>query len=286
MDIIDVINEISLPREAAENALAVASKLSDGDVARLREIFLSSESARSDLYDYADSLGISRYSLALTAALLTAPVTVEKMQEQGMTRENITLSLRDVTVWCKVCKRDFDEWGLHEIAWIERTLRAELWRLGRLQFEEIEFEYDDVALPGGVIKRGDIVVNTHIPEDGPIPRRARYESYYAARDFFGNDKFIIDTYLLYPAQRDFLPPDSNVRDFMDDFYTFKSGECDDYRDMWRLFGRRDKWDPAELPRDTSLHRAYAEHLALTGKCGWGVGAMILDDAAALRAKGN
>ena len=275
MDIFDVMKEIGLPGEAAEVAAALYGRLPDGAVPKLINICLHADDSREALFAYADELGERRYPLALTAALVTAPLTVEKMLAQGVSYENAVLSLRDITVWCKVCKRDFGEWGLHEIAWIEHTLRAELWRLGRLQFETVSFDYDDVELENGTIKRGETVINVHIPEDGPIPREERYASYRAAREFFGLDKFIIDTYLLYPAQRDFLPENSNVRDFMDDFYTFKWGEYDDYTDMWRLFGRRDHWDPAELPRDTSLHRAYADHLARTGKCGWGVGAMIL-----------
>jgi len=278
MDMITVMNRIGLPDEAKKRAVELRERIGDDVLSRLEQVYLTSDDVRSDLFDIADSLKVSRYLLALLGALKTASYTFETMLKQGMTEDDIILSLRDITIWCKVCKRDFDEWGLHEISWIKRTLRAELWRLGRLQFEYEIFDYDDVTLPGReVIRRGDKVINVHIPEDGPIPKEERMNSYKKARSFLGLNKFFLDSYLLYPRQRDFLPPKSNILSLMDDYYIFRSGECDDYRDMWRLFGRRDKWEPAELPRDTGLLRAYADHLAATGKCGWGIGIMILND---------
>ena len=54
-------------------------------------------------------------------------------------------------------------------------------------------------------------------------------------------------------------------------------EKDGDDNLWRIFDKRDTYDPKTLPRDTSLRRAYAEHLEKDGmKVGSGRGIFFFD----------
>ena len=45
------------------------------------------------------------------------------------------------------------------------------------------------------------------------------------------------------------------------------------QDLWRLFDTQEM-NPDRLPTDTTLRRAYAEHLKRGGRVGWGYGVKI------------
>jgi hypothetical protein len=67
---------------------------------------------------------------------------------------------------------------------------------------------------------------------------------------------------------------SNVYRFMKRFDIVTSGTSPAREDLWRLFDTDEKeWD--KLPADTSLRRAYVEHLKQGGAVGWGHGVFIM-----------
>ena len=88
--------------------------------------------------------------------------------------------------------------------------------------------------------------------------------------------FCCGSWLLYPPHYDFLPPQSNILKFMDCFDILRWEDADEFSDCWRVFASYKDLPPAELPRDTSLRRAFADRLIAGGKTGHGFGAFFFD----------
>lgn len=248
----------------------------DEEFKSIKEIFYTGEDVEGLLFELAKKKGKRPLLTVLAFCYFCADRMYEIFTDKGFGDKVYIDSFTDVRVWALTCKNNYGEWGMKEFCWLQKTLRGELYRLGRLQFEFFPFPYEHYENHGVVINKGDTVINTHIPEDGGFPRAERLESYRQAYEKLGRLPFVCESYLLYPAQYEFLNPDSNIVDFMNEYEIIHCEENDKMNDMWRIFGVRESYEASTLPRNTSLRRAYADHIEKTGKNGWGFGVLIFD----------
>lgn len=277
----NICNIIKMPEEAASLIYETIEKINHDEdfkekINNIKDKFFNDADVDKELEILAEEKNISHNLLSLAFCLLCTDIMHDRYKEQGIGDDVYYDSLIDLTIWAKVCHRDYGEWGMKEFHWVSRALRGKLYRLGRLQFELIPYKFDTYSRGGYTVNKGDTVINVHIPEGGAMTSEMRLDSYKRAYKMFGLNVFVIESYLLYPKQFDFLPENSNILSLMREYDIIRHGEDDTMKDMWRIFGRREKFIPSELPRDTSLQRAYADHLAKTGKNGWGYGVMIFD----------
>ncbi|MGN0478244.1 MAG: hypothetical protein ACI4GO_02305, partial [Hominenteromicrobium sp.] len=150
-------------------------------------------------------------------------------------------------------------------------------------YEAILFRHDEPVTVGGyTIHPGDTVYNMHIPSCGPLTRAARIDSYKKAYDFY-KDKlggkpmvFACESWLLFPGNREILPPTLNMVDFISDFYIYKSEEYEEFYDKWRVFGKDFEKPDAELPEDTTQRRCFKAWLLAGKKTGGGEGVFLYD----------
>ena len=168
--------------------------------------------------------------------------------------------------------------GSFVAGWFPGFFNLTRFALGRLQFELWESDRD--WQKGNVsITKGTKCINMHIPRSRQPLSPALYEDAFARAKVFyqaqlpeGPVPFVCHSWLLYPEQASFLPERSNVRKFMSEFdlmeWNYNDGE-----DLWRLFDTMER-HPDRLPTDTSLRRAYAEHLKNSGRVGWGFGILL------------
>jgi hypothetical protein len=87
---------------------------------------------------------------------------------------------------------------------------------------------------------------------------------------------VIGCRVLFPEHKEFLPEHLNIRSFMEDFTYIKGESEEEFENDWRVFGKDCKKEPKDLPQDTTLQRAYAEHLMKGGKTGSGYGVFLFD----------
>lgn len=160
----------------------------------------------------------------------------------------------------------------------------EIFGLGRFEYELWEHDEEDYIAPcGKALRHGDPEINFHIPSSGvPITDEARLDSYKRAYEFY-KDKLVggvaffrCNSWLLYPGHREFLPENSNILRFMDDFDIVSYKVWPELGDLWRIFGRYADRAPKELPTDTALRRAYAERIRSGGTLGKGFGYIVFD----------
>ena len=236
-----------------------------------------------EILSFAASRGMDGERLALAfCAMMTRRAWETVYVPLGASEKIFYDSMRDIVIWAETFRRARGRWGMpKQFWWVAGLLRAEVIRLGRLEFEQIShYPFDEPYDRAGVhLEKNTIVHHIHIPEDGPLRTADRLDSYRQAVDFLHIDTpavFVCHSWLLYPPLIGLLPESSNTASFYREFDIVETECCENHGDLWRVFGKRDSYDPATLPRETAMQRALADYLARGGMMGSGFGVMIFD----------
>ncbi|MBQ4064770.1 MAG: DUF5596 domain-containing protein [Clostridia bacterium] len=225
-----------------------------------------------------EGLGIHAYTAELLLFLCFSRDTLARYREQGLSEELFYHTMLDLRYKVEECKAMHGICGSFVAHWFTGFFDLTRFAFGRLQFEVVSF--------GKQYRKGDVlltetspVINIHIPRTGtPLSPASCDEAFCLAADFFrphiGENPlvFVCHSWLLYPAQRDFLPKHSNLLSFMDRFELLEWKDFEDgHPQLWRLFDRAYDGNPDHLPYDTSLRRAYVDRIKQGGKTGEGYG---------------
>jgi len=205
--------------------------------------------------DVAD-LGIG--VLAMLALATTAPDVAAFHAARGVTAEVSTATLADLGQQVWVHRLTYGEFGLHTYAWLGLVWSGALYRLGRLQFNLERSE-------------NGWLLDTHIPQSGPLDPDSVDASFEAAREFFGRHfpecpvtGFVCRSWLLDPTLAEL--PDSNLAAFQRRWTAYGEPQPGTGDVLFFVFHRRGPVDLASLPTDTALRRLVAERLA--SGAGW------------------
>lgn len=148
--------------------------------------------------------------------------------------------------------------GLYDYHFLANHVRGSIIRLG-----EFEYQY-------GLLNDKKAIV-LHVPDNADLGKQKRLESYGLARQYFGNYPIIGDSWLLYSEHKKMLSQDSRILDFFNDFDILSTHETHDYSELFHVFGRLNDYSYENLPKETSLQRAYAERVKNRLPIGSGVG---------------
>lgn len=253
----ELITKLSLPEET--EAALLALPLPENFV-QLTESFHSGTELFSAYAAQNNGLAVLR--LYLEWALDTKT----RYDELGIPQSYFWGSIRDITIWCH------DYWDKHhtpgfvEWEWLAKTLRLNVIRIGRLQFEPTTLT-QDVTLDGQFFPAGMPMLDVHIPAGEPLDQEAVLESMTQAPEFFRTyfDKefslFHCHSWLLSPSLAGLLPMNSRIMQFQNLFTVYRTdGERQAEE---RVFGFLSD-DPSAYPEATSLQKSIKNHL-LTGK---------------------
>ena len=226
-----------------------------------------------------DTVGVHNYTAELLLFICFAKKLRERYEENGLPREiwhdsmlDLKYKLDECLVVCGIC-------GSFVAGWFPGFFNLTRFALGRLQFEIHEFD-NDYQAGEHTIAKGSKAINMHIPRSGEPLSKELYEDAFARAKVFykdtfpGMDKvpFICHSWLLYPETANFVPTHLNVYKFLSEFTVFES-HYNDGEDLWRLFDTMER-HPDRLPANTSLRRAFVEHLQKGGRVGWGFGILF------------
>lgn len=211
-----------------------------------------------------------RYTWALEFYLKLAMDTYEEYQEKGYPDKIFDQTFYDITIWCRECYRKHGIYGLEELAWLSQSVKMELFRLGRLQFEPVLTE-KDMKGDRQVIRAGTKALNVHIPAGEPLDYEESRKSFGQALEFFGEEYqvFVCDSWLLSPHLKEILPETSNIIRFQNLFQVAEVA-YDSLQPEQRIFGEV-LTDFSQYPEDTSLQRRAKEYLLSGQKLGTGAG---------------
>ena len=228
--------------------------------------------------------GVNEYSLDLLFVINGLPYIHKKFKEKGLSDEVFYETMDDIRCKVNECIECKGVIGTFVAGWDDRFFCATCFGFGRFQFEIAVYGGDDFTLScGKILKNGDKYINMHIPSRGiPLTDGVRLDSYKKAYQYFKplfDDGVVIfgcHSWLLFEKHNEFLPKNLNIRKFMGDFELINSTEAEEFDDRWRVFGRYSGLPDSELPRDTSLRRAYADWLCAGHKTGHGFGIFAFD----------
>lgn len=223
----------------------------------------------------ADMTNIHRYTAELLILICMTKHAKEIYIKHGYSEEIYKNTFLDLRYKLEECKAVKGIVGIFTASWFYRFFNLTRFALGRLQFELISFE-KNYEKDGKVLFPESKVINVHIPKSGiPLTPQLCDEAFLMAKEIFktqinGYIAFVCHSWLLYPKNAVFLSPSSNTYKFMKRFDIIESEIDKDGNDLWRLFDTDEK-NPRRLPSDSSMRRAYVEHLKRGGSVGCGFG---------------
>ena len=89
----------------------------------------------------------------------------KKYAEKGIPESVLLDTLSDISIWLDTWSDLKGETYLGELGWLQRHLKMDIFRIGRLQFA---FGTCEVDSPDQGICKGDPIIEVHIPADGPM----------------------------------------------------------------------------------------------------------------------
>lgn len=235
------------------------------------------------LYAQEDFRGFSQAvadfdDLTMLRLLLSwVPMMQERYQALGIPEDIFRDNLKDFAIWCHHDLEQTGQPGFSHWRWVARSVRMNIIRLGRLQFERTLLR-EDLHLGDKLIPAGTPVLCVHIPAGEPLDPDAVLASFQQAKTFFpryfGIEYSLLHchTWLLAPALKELLPPESRILRFQALFQLY--AEEDSQQAEERVFGTLAE-DPALYPEHTSLQRALKACLLSGHRVGVGAGVRLL-----------
>ncbi|HSN11473.1 MAG TPA: acyltransferase domain-containing protein, partial [Propionibacteriaceae bacterium] len=218
--------------------------------------------------------------LYVVAFAQVLPETLEVHARREVPEETSRATFADVGRHVRIARRLYGVRACIEQNWLQAHLRGLLYDLGRLQFNlaRLQLSQDELDAAGIDATPGTVVLETHIPECGPLDPAAADASFARAQEFFathfpelGAIRFATcDSWLLDP-QLAGIVPGSNIVRFGERYRLFRTARESDQSALDFVF-RAPTTPRDQLPRDTRLQRGLLDHLAAGGhieaRYGW------------------
>ena len=287
--VLSFMNELRFDKEAVESLSADIEKIYANEEAKAlfagavddyaRDINSNYTELREAAKRAGEIVGVHAYSAELLLFICFSKHLRELYRLRGISDRIWFDSMSDLKWKLWECKAVKGIWGSFVAGWFPGFFNLTRFALGRLQFEIVAFD-GEYEKNGKALKKGDKVINVHIPRTlTPLDKESRDDAYAQAAEFFRNMTdgapiaFVCSSWLLYPEAEKILPAHSNIRGFMADYDMIRSktnGEGE-YGDMWRLFDMDYTGDFNDYPEDRSLRRAYKKFLLDGNRTGSGYG---------------
>ncbi len=190
--------------------------------------------------------------------------TLAMNNARGIAKEVTVATLKDINLWIGNYELQHGVLGLAEFHWLTKHYTGRLFRLGRLQFIHEPARYG--------VPEGDVVLDTHIPQDEPLTQEACLASFAWAKEFFAEHfpekepkYFTCGSWLLNPQLADLLGEDANITKFMRLWSNHHVVASSSTQAIQRVFGLGFKAENmANAPEKTSLQRKLKAHFLAGG----------------------
>jgi hypothetical protein len=281
----DIAKRLDFPGDAIESLSLCEESLHEYEA----ELIAAEESLftpKCDKYleileNISQKSGADRKAVDMVLMLRCAIPLAEKYREAGYSDQLFVETMADLRFKLMECKDIFGIWGTFVTPWFKGFYLLERFKIGRMQYERIEFPFDDYK---GIVKKGDIVLSYHIPSDGHLLEEDAKESLREAYKFYENDRkngklaVMCFSWLLYsPIFADYKEG-SNLKRFYNLFDVIENRTSETNSDFWRVFKIRYSPEALEsIEADNSLKRAILDHIKSGGSMGSGTGIIIVDE---------
>ncbi len=282
----ELAEKLNFPQEAIDALVPICQMLHENKelratLTRAIEGFVDTPKESYPLLDeLAEKTGYPRESIDMVFLLLCAAPLYERYRKAGLSDKIYYETLGDLRCKLLECWQNRGIWGTFVTWWYPGFYQMTRFALGRLQYERIEFPYDGYK---GLIKKGDTVINCHIPSSGALSPESVLDSLRQAYAFYAADRkngllpVYCSSWMLSPIHKELYPKGSNLLAFYELFDTVESRIDEANSNFWRIFGM--SYSPDTLgnaPEDTTLRRNFKRHL-LAGNCMGSARAILLFD---------
>ena len=233
----------------------------------------------------AEELHIHPYTVHLMYFILCSRRVRECYVEKSIDLNIYHASMLDLKWKLMETKSVYGIYGVHCGDWFRPFFQLERFALGRLQFE-VAASFLDYSNGEYMIKKGDPVINVHIPSSGPLEYKQVLDSYAFAADFFQGRftgpviPFQCDSWLLYPRVNKLLP-EGNLARFAADFDVRLAGIDSLQDDRWRVFHVPNNTPIKDYSATTRLQKRLKKWLLEGNQMGIGLGYFFYKDNAIL-----
>ena len=284
----ELMEKTGFPAEAVKELLTQGEKLTLPDMQcgfqalmdAYRESNFDGWAVKPTVEELAEKAGMHPYTLWLLLLIECAGKVKPLYLQKGFSEAVYWDTFCDLKYKLWECWENYGIWGNFVAFWYGIFFRADIMKLGRLEFENRSWHLDTPYVCGGVtVHKGDPVLSIHIPSSGePFDRETVMDSLRRAYEFCGRDVMVCvcHSWLLYPGYENVWPKGGNIRDFRTLFDVISSADSEVFDDGWRVF--RNEWgcDKEALPERTAMHRAFKSHILSGGKFGDGYGVLLFD----------
>lgn len=156
-------------------------------------------------------------------------MTLDEYRLRGISEQIYKDTMSDIDIWAKDYYRKHGRYGIEEFEWIEKSLDLEVFKLGRLQFEECQDIEVKEYVQGSEGPKNLKILSVHIQAGSTLDFEECQKSYQIARDFYfeeGIDKivFFCDSWLLNTELSKILNTDSNILKFQKQYKIISEDE--------------------------------------------------------------
>ena len=230
--------------------------------------------------EVAEKSGVHQFTVKLLFYILLSETLEKRYIEKNLPEKIYFDSMCDLKYKLMECYKLHGIWGTMSASWFSRFFDITRFALGRLQFETMEswFDYDDGDIH---IKKGDCIINIHIPSKSKLLQEDCFDSYKQAYDFYkdyhrnGVLYMYCHSWLLEPALEEILDEGSNVIRFKRNFRVFRTDKRGVFPDAWRVFNT-ESTTIEEYPENNSMQKKIKEYLLKGNTIGYGLGVMAFD----------
>ena len=232
------------------------------------------------LCELTERCGAHRYTVNMVFWLYAAIPLRYVYKVKGLPEDVYYDSMKDLRYKLKECRDVYGICGTF-VDWFKLFYLCGRFALGRLEFERIPYPLEGHSS----VKKGDTVINMHIPSSGKLLYGDVIESLKKAYGFFtdavrsdGTIVFHCSSWMLHtPMVESVCREGSNMRAFYDLFEIVEVTDSDTYPNFWRVYnmpyadGAFDK-----APVNTTLRADLLAYLKNGGKMGSGRGVILFD----------
>lgn len=272
----ELMNAIELPEIIQEDINTLWEQISREDLKNSAVNLLDSQEASkeakrlSELYkqDSMSELAFHLYAASLSWENLYIPL--------GISYKTYVDTMRAFTRFLEESKRLNHAYQFDRGFWTWRYISGLEFRINELEFEMVTPSNKN-KVPQLVDKK---YISIHIPSDANLTHSIISRNYLEAQSFFKQffpsydmAPFVTDTWLLSPALKEWLKPDSNLRLFASDYQLLLTEPTKNEGVFW-IFNTTSS-DVASYPERTSLQRAAKKAMLSGGHIGSAFGLLQL-----------
>lgn len=220
--------------------------------------------------------GNDRYLLALCTVLAMTERTADEYKKLDIGDDVFFDTMSDIGIWSENLRKETGLIGIENVNWIINHLKANIFRLGRLQFQITHARLPHFCTIRERLKshvhNKDRILFVHIPQGEKLTPNECDKSFDSAKDFFATHFpkfeykfFVTESWLIHPSIKNVVDSDSNILAFQRRFRIVATSQ-NIPQPYERIWGEK-KNNIDEYSEDTSLQRDAKRYLKNGGNLG-------------------